>query len=142
MIDCKSIAFELKPLLISSPSAENSDLVCFSSDANIRQCSIATRPGECKLSDHLTKKNEITYTCDNEKYGFKKYVSIYDSGKYATFDFQCNRSLCNGHMTMEEVKKILFKYNVTKTLEGRLRSHSVKLTFSSIICILTLLFLQ
>jgi hypothetical protein len=139
IIDYKSIAAELKPLLLAAPSAENTDLVCFDSNENIRQCSISTIYGECKSSDYLTEKKKIIRSCDNEKYGLKKYVSIYDSGSFSTFDFQCNRSLCNGHMTMEAVKNIMFKYNVTKTMEGRLKNNSLKLKLSKIILMLIII---
>ncbi len=58
IIDYRSIAAELKPLLLAAPSTENTDLVCFDSNENIRQCSIATIYGECKALDYLTEKKK------------------------------------------------------------------------------------
>ncbi len=40
------------------------------------------------------------------------------------FNFQCNRSLCNDQSTLRDVKRIMFKYNITKTLDGRLNHGS------------------
>jgi len=133
-LDYRSIGNEVKPLLLARLSTDNTDLVCFNSEENVRQCSIATIQGICEVSDYITR-GKIIRSCNNENYITQNYVSMYDSGRFATFDFKCNRSLCNGRMTMEAVKKIMYKYNVTKTIEGRL-NNSLRSTLSSTLLML------
>jgi hypothetical protein len=139
-INYRAIHTELMPLLSSLPSTGNVDLQCFNSNENVRQCAIATKRGVCEASHQLIEKKATTRSCDNELKGSEKYVSMYDSGKYAVFSIKCNRSLCNGPMTMQAVKEIMFKYNVTKTMEGRLNS-GLRRTLSSTFRMLIIVYL-
>ncbi len=50
----------------------------------------------------------------------------------------CNRTLCNGNSTLKAVKELMFKYNITKTLDGRLNDDGSTFIISiSLIIIMT-----
>ena len=129
---------ELESLLVSRT---NDDVACFYSKQDIRQCKIPTIQGACSYSQVLLGNKRLTQSCTNTNDSLVNQIQIYDSYRSAKFDYQCNRSLCNGYLTASELKRILFKYNVTKTLDGRLLLNtSARLTYSFfillIICIL------
>jgi hypothetical protein len=66
---------------------------------------------------------------------------MFDLGNYASFSIKCNRSLCNGPVTSQAVKEIVFKYNITKTIEGRL-NNGLCLSLSSIFLIFNMILLS
>lgn len=137
-----SIMNELASLASGPPhSVNHSDLSCFVSDQNVRQCAIATKPGSCVISNVLTKKS-TSYSCDNERDTGDASVSLYQSENYATFTVQCNRPLCNGHMTMQSAKDILFRYNITKTVDGHLDDGSAIVVSIGLVLLTTLLSLM
>ena len=134
-IDSRALKAELSPLLSSNFSTGNPDVACFDSNEKVQQCAIATKPGACNVFQQLTGRKTITRTCDSKQIIQSQYISIYDSGKSASFSLACNRSLCNGPMTIAAVKEVIFKYNITKTIDGRL-NHGLRLSLSYPILIL------
>jgi len=140
-VNYQAIRNELFPLLSSNLPIENFDLPCFDSNENVRQCTIAAKPGVCQATDQLIGKQKTNRSCENELSTNPLSVSIYDSSNFATFTMKCNRSLCNGPLTLQTVKEILFKYNVTKTIEGRLNNHGLYLSLSSTFLMLIVIFL-
>jgi hypothetical protein len=131
----QAIKDELFPLLSSNFSMGNNDIACFDSNEKVHQCAIATKPGACNIDQQLTGRKTITRSCDNQLIFQSQYVSIYDSGTFARFSIACNRSLCNGPMTLQAVKEVMFKHNITQTIDGRL-NHGLRLSLSYPILIL------
>jgi hypothetical protein len=131
-----TIINEVIPLVSGPPlSSNNTDLVCFISQNSVRQCAIANKRGSCVIS-HQIQKNELTHSCQNELITGVSQVTMYQSdNNYATFDIRCNRNFCNGHLTLDAVKQIMFKYNVTKTPDGRLNHGSRSIISIKIILI-------
>ena len=134
LIDPQSIGNELFPLLSSNSSHGNTDLHCFDNNENVRQCSIASKPGVCGVSHQLIGRKTITRSCNNKYLTRSQHVMILDSNKSASFNIECNRFLCNGPMTLQTVKEILFKYNLTQTIEGRL-NNGFRLSFSLLLIV-------
>ena len=139
LIDPQSIGKELYPLLSSNSSNSNVDLLCFDQNENVRQCGIASQPGACEISHQLVGKKSIVRSCNNKLFTQSQSVIVMDSGKLARFSIDCNRSLCNGAVTLQAVKEIFFKYNLTKTIEGRLNNDGFRLSLSSFWIILIVL---
>ncbi|CAF1107786.1 unnamed protein product [Adineta ricciae] len=111
---------ELWPLLASSSPIKNTDLSCFDSDENIRQCGLVTRPGICQGAQRLRRNSRTNRGCNNNLYGNDKSVAAYDFGNFGSFEIRCNRSLCSGPLIFQTVKELLFKYSITKTVGGKL----------------------
>ncbi|CAF0715209.1 unnamed protein product [Adineta steineri] len=131
---------ELSPLLSTNVSIETSDVACFDSNERVRQCGIVTKPGLCQAAQQLTGRQKTNRTCNYESYRGEKSVSIYDFGSFASFSITCNRSLCNGPMTQQAIKEIMFKYNITKTIGGRL-NNGLRLSLSSTFLLSIIVFL-
>ena len=141
IVDYRLLLTELRPLLLSkAPFDDHSDLLCFDTNENIRQCALGTAPGECEVNEYLHDKKKTTRTCEREAAVSKKFVSIYDSGEFAIFTVHGNRSLCNGALTTETVKNILFKYNITVSQNGRLNNRARQLSISSIVILISFSF--
>ncbi|UJR29181.1 hypothetical protein I4U23_010395 [Adineta vaga] len=111
---------ELWPLLVSKTSIDDVDLSCFDSKANIRQCALVKKPGLCQATQQLRGRKRMDRSCNQQLFSNEKTVSMFDFGSFANLELKCNRSLCNGPMTFDTVKEILFKYNITKTIDGQL----------------------
>ncbi|CAF1390606.1 unnamed protein product [Adineta ricciae] len=129
---------ELWPLLASSSPIEDADLSCFDSDENIRQCGLVTRPGICQGAQRLRRNSRTNRGCNNQLYGNDKSVTAYDFGNFGSFEIRCNRSLCNGPLTFQAVKDVMFKYNITKTVDGQL-SQGIRHSLSFIFVILIII---
>jgi hypothetical protein len=136
----EDIRNELLPLLSSGSSIEDTDLSCFDIKENVRQCAIAKKPSSCQATQQLMGTKKTNRSCSHDLYGSKKSVSISDFGQYASFEIKCNRSLCNGPMTLQAVKEVMFKYNITKTIDGRL-NNALRLSLSSTFLILLIIVL-
>lgn len=143
-IDTGSIVSELKPILLSNPpsSTTNTELICYVSNENTGQCSTGNALGECKVIDDLIETKKTSRTCDQDKDSVKKYISIYDSGSFARLTMHGNRSLCNSPKSVEAVKDILFKYNVTISQTGRLRNNARQLSISSLVILISLFYVK
>lgn len=139
IVDYRSILTESKPLLLSN---DVTDLICFDTNENIRQCALGTNPGYCKLDEYLTQQKKTTRTCEGEAAIPTKYVSIYDSGDFSTMTIHGNRSLCNGVLTAQTIKNILFKYNVTINPNGRLKNTAKTLSFSSLLILISVFYVK
>ncbi len=134
-INYQGMKDELFSLLSSNFSMGNTDVTCFDSNENVRECGIGTKPGVCQLNQQLIGRKTLTRSCDNKLLIKYQDINIYDSGNLASFTITCNRSLCNGPMTFQAVKELMFKYNITKTIDGRL-NHGLRLSLSYSIFIL------
>jgi hypothetical protein len=123
-INYVSIVNELRPLVLAAiQPTNNTNLDCFDSNGNVQQCATETNHITCVISDKLIE-NEINRSCTNDIHVKLGYLNISDSGSYAEFNINCNRPLCNGQSTLKAVKDIMFKYDVTRTPEGRLNNGS------------------
>jgi len=108
---------ELRPLILSSPlTSNNSILTCYDSKENVGQCGTTAKHGLCIISHEIVRNR----SCIAEVKADEVPVSIYQYSNYASFDVHCNRSLCNNNSILQNVKDIMFKYNVTTALDGRL----------------------
>jgi hypothetical protein len=112
-----AIMNEVRPLISGPPlTPEKPNLNCYDSN----QCGTSTKPGACVIEDTILKK-EISIRCDNQSIFGDVYISIYHSDRnFATFGVHCNRSVCNSPSTLQSAKELMFKYNITATLDGRL----------------------
>ncbi|UJR12864.1 hypothetical protein I4U23_017038 [Adineta vaga] len=143
---------ELSTLLTESPSSglTNVPLNCYYdtylTSGNIGPCLSHTgRQGRC-LIDYNQWSNVIrSQECeqsDNSTIG----VDVYDSAsKYTTVKLACKKSLCNSNSTIEEVIKILAKYNLTDASGGMGRGaaklYRILKPFANRYCILSIWFL-
>jgi len=122
-IDFPNMINELKPLIIGPPlTTANPNLNCYDAKETIHQCATSMTDGTCILSNDIAK-NKISRSCINNS-PRELFVSMYQMDKDNEFNFQCNRSLCNDQSTLRDVKRIMFKYNITKTPDGRLNHGS------------------
>lgn len=138
-LNISAIVNELIPLLLnSSPTANNAILECYDSNSNISKCGTAEQHGVCFITHSMeTGLDSIKHQCIYTPAIKLTSVSIFQSDYSANFYVGCNRSsLCNDNSTLKAVKKLMFEYNVTATLDGRLvdkefiRSYGLKLMAS------------
>lgn len=47
------------------------------------------------------------------------FGSSSQSNKHATFRVECKQSLCNNNSTLDAIRELMLKYNVTATLDGQ-----------------------
>lgn len=83
----------------------------------------------------------MIYVCGDKETFSTPFVNIYQKEHYLTFDIQCNQSLCNNQTTLQQVKSIMYKYNITVIPDGHLYSQSYKLTSSTVITMTMVLIL-
>ena len=128
----QEIVNELKPLISSdSVSSNTSNLTYYDSIDNIFLCGTLANPALCVV-DLIIKKNSIDRSCTTTMKPIEAYVNMYQSHDgYATFDVGCNRSLCNTQSTLQSVKNVMFKYNVTITLDGHLMENGSVINYRS-----------
>jgi hypothetical protein len=132
---------EVQPL-VSGPSLTPNEpnLNCYDSKQNVYQCGTSTKPGSCVISDEISKK-KISATCDTKLDVGNAYISMFHSDRnHVTFDVHCNRSLCNTYSTLQVAKELMFKYNVTVTLDGRLDGSRLIISTSLMIVMIFILF--
>jgi hypothetical protein len=112
---------EVQSLVVGpSLTSNNFALYCYDSNQNAYPCGTLTKPGSCVISHTITHK-KISTECDTEQTVGNAYVSIYHSdSNFALFNVHCNRSVCNTHSTLQSVKNLMFKHNITVTADGRL----------------------
>ncbi|CAF4979477.1 unnamed protein product, partial [Rotaria sp. Silwood1] len=110
------ISFISSSLLTSN----NSNLTCYDSDENELQCDTLTKPSSCFISNEIFQ-NTTNRSCTNKLILTGTVaVYMYQSHSSAAFTVYCNRTLCNTNLTLQAVKDIMFKYNVTAISDGRL----------------------
>ena len=119
--DSWKLTRELAPILEEARPA-GAGLSCHDND----ECA----GGVC-LIDYDTKANS------QKKRGCEKQdsitrVSVYDSGNYASFEVQCNRTKCNSPETLNQVKAIFASYNLTDA-NGRISSANAIVTSTSLV---------
>lgn len=138
-IDVPNMIKELKPLMIGpSLLSPNTKLLCYDANEVLHECTTVSLIGICGLSNKVSG-NKISRSCSNSMREI--FVSMYRSGNDDMFDFQCDESLCNNQTTLQNIKRIMFEYNVTKTLDGRLDGSRLVISISLIIMTMfTLLF--
>ena len=133
---------ELWPLLSSNSSVQNADLLCFDANENLRQCAIVTKPGGCQATQQIMgRRKQMNRTCDYGLTRNAKSITIVDFGRFSSFEVKCNRSFCNGALTIQAVKEIMFKYNVTISIDGQL-NNGIRRCLSSTFLILIVLLLR
>ncbi|CAF3704509.1 unnamed protein product [Rotaria sp. Silwood1] len=108
-------SFMKSPLLTSN----NSNISCYDSNENERQCGTLAQRGSCVIS-HNIFQDKIDRSCDDKMLSSLVSVNIIQSPSSATFIVYCNQALCNTNSTLQKVKDIMFQYNVTATSDGRL----------------------
>lgn len=127
---------ELWPLLASPSSLDENDVVCFDSNENVRQCAIPNKPGLCQARQHLRGNRKTNRSCDAQpSHTRDKLVSMFELSNMAFFEVKCNRSLCNGPLTFQTVKELMFKYQITNTPHGHL-NHGVRAQAVSFVVLL------
>lgn len=117
-----AIIAELEPLVtISVLTPEDPSLQCYTSNQTIQQCGTSFDRSACVIKDSITEKI-IQLSCESDVLVGTAYISIYQDfdNEYASFDVHCHRSLCNTHFTLETAKNVTYKYNITRTPDGRL----------------------
>ncbi|CAF3426841.1 unnamed protein product, partial [Rotaria sp. Silwood2] len=118
--DFPRIMDELAPLILGPPlSSSNPELNCYDSNQKVHQCATLSKSGSCFVANKI-RNNKISSSCKTDSFGREISINMYQDQNDATFDVRCNRNLCNGHSTLKAVKQILFRHNITQTLDGRL----------------------
>jgi len=135
IFNISNIYFDLKRILYQE-SILSEDLVCFDTNDAVRQCSISDTIGSCQILDDLIKHKIHRRLCQRSTQQSAS-VNIYDSGSFAMMTVKCNRMLCNGPLTIEAVKKVLNRYNITD-IHGRLPGNSSHMSLMYYLFILTL----
>jgi hypothetical protein len=135
-----AIMDEVEPLVTGpSTTPDNPDLKCYDSNQNVQQCGTSTKPGSCVILDTISQK-KIDFQCDTELSVGNAYINIHQSdNNFGTFNVHCNRSLCNTYATLQAAKELMFKYNVTKTLDGRLNGSRLIISTSLMIMMIFIL---
>ncbi|CAF1426846.1 unnamed protein product [Adineta steineri] len=134
-MNISNIYFDLQRIL-NRKSNSSDDLVCFDANDSIRQCSVTGITGSCQIIDDLIKYKLHRRSCQRSTQQSSS-INIYDSGNFAMMTVKCNRMLCNGPLTIEAVKKVLYRYNITD-IYGRLPSNSSYLSVKFYLILLTL----
>jgi hypothetical protein len=118
--DFLRIMDELAPLILGPPlSSSNPELNCYDSNQKVHQCATLTKPGSCIVANKITN-NQISSSCRTDSFEREISINMYQEKDDATFDIRCNRNLCNGRSTLQAVKQILYRHNITQTPDGRL----------------------
>ncbi len=139
-IDIPGMINELQSVMIGPPlTSPNSKLICYDGKESIRQCATSMTEGTCVLSSEISL-NKINRACSDSMREI--LVHMYQTNNDNRFNFQCDRSLCNDQATLRNIKKIMLKYNITKTPDGRLNGSRLIISNNSlmIMMIFTLLF--
>ena len=108
--DSLRLTRELAPIL-QEDRPTGAALTCYDNDS----CA----GGVCQIEYDTTSNAQKTRRCERQ-YNITR-VSIHDSGNYATFTVQCNRTKCNSPETLNQVKAIFARYNLTDA-NGRINS--------------------
>ncbi len=131
-----NIYSDLHRILYRKSTSSSQDLACFDTTDVIRQCAVSGMIGSCQIIDDLVKYKLHRRSCQRSTHESAS-VNIYDSGSFAMMTVKCNRMLCNGPLTVEAVKKILHRYNITD-IHGRLPGTSSHISIKFDLLILTL----
>lgn len=132
-----SIYSALERILYQKPHGSH-DLACFDTNDAVRQCAVSGMIGACQIIDDLIKYKLHRRSCQRSHHESAS-VNIYDSGSFAMMTVKCNRMLCNGPLTVEAVKKVLRRHNIT-TVSGRLPGTSSHMSLKFYFVLLTLFF--
>jgi len=111
-------------------------LACFETNEAVRQCTVSGIIGSCQIIDDLVKYKLHRRSCQRSIQESAS-VNIYDSGSFAMMTVKCNRMLCNGPLTIEAVKKVLNRYNITD-INGRLPGNTSRMSLIRYLFILAL----
>ena len=119
--DSWKLTRELAPILEEARPAGRA-LSCYDND----DCA----GGVCQIEYDTKANSQRRRRCEKE-YNITR-VSIYDSGNYASFEVQCNRTKCNSPETLNQVKAIFASYNLTDA-NGRINSANAIVTSTSLV---------
>ncbi|CAF1304273.1 unnamed protein product [Rotaria sp. Silwood1] len=117
---------DLERILYRNKSFNDHDLLCFDSNEDIRQCTIARMIGSCQIIDDLIKYKTHRRICQRHSQESAS-VNIYDSNSFALMTIKCNRMLCNGPLTIQAVKNVLNHHHITN-IHGRLSANSSRIS--------------
>jgi len=132
---------ELGPFILGpSLTPSNPNLTCYDFNENIQSCGTLNQSGSCVISNNIFE-NKLIYVCGDKDIFSIPFVNIYQSEHYLTFDIQCNQSLCNNQTTLQQVKSIMYKYDINITPDGRLYNHSYKLIPSVVVTMIMIFIL-
>ncbi|CAF1101365.1 unnamed protein product [Adineta ricciae] len=134
--DCARQFIEMKVLEMRQRPYNLS--TCFDTNDAVRQCAVSGMIGACQIIDDLIKYKLHRRSCQRSHHESAS-VNIYDSGTFAMMTVKCNRMLCNGPLTIEAVKKVLHKHNIT-TVSGRLPGASSHMSLKFYFVLLMLFF--
>ena len=107
------VSRELAPLLTEARPA-GSVLRCYDGETCLGD-------GMCQIEYDTKANSQKTRGCNTPYPSVPARVSAYDSGSYAVIDVECDRTSCNSPETMQKVKEILFRHNLTDA-NGRINS--------------------
>lgn len=130
---------ELQSFIVGrSSSTGNPNLNCYDSNQNIQICGTLNQSGSCVISDDVLE-NKFIYVCGDKDVFSTPFVDIRQSQHGLTFDIQCTQMLCNNQTTLEQVKSIVYKYDITITPDGHLYNQSPRLIASILLIILLMI---
>jgi hypothetical protein len=115
----------------------------YNTNGNIGPClSSNGRPGRCLIDynqwSHVIRSQECEQSSNDTI-----AVTVYDSeSQYTALEIACKKNLCNTKLTVEEVIKVLTKYDLTDASGGTGRGGAMKLSASQCFIGLGLLFSQ
>ena len=127
-----NVTQELAPLLEESRQ-NGTKLRCFDGE-------ICEQGGMCQIVYDTKANTQSDRRCHKPDLPIPARVSVYDSGNYATIDIECDRTACNSPETMNKVKAILARHNLTDA-DGRINGSSLSVA-SMIGIVIMLLFSQ
>jgi tetrahydromethanopterin S-methyltransferase subunit F len=125
----KMIEMKEKPYNISSihddfdvllgRSDTSKELICYDGNQTTNLCSAPDKL--CYLEHHQITNVTDTSSCPKEYNYFTASVVVRDQGNGAALLVRCSRDLCNTAETVNAVKQVLFKHQITDK-NGRTRS--------------------
>ncbi|CAF1384689.1 unnamed protein product [Adineta ricciae] len=134
-----NILRELSPYLIApSLSTQIPQLNCYNSMGKEESCVKYPKNSSCSL-EYRIKTNKITQSCRIASYENQVSVTMYKDPDIENFDILCTRNLCNTKSTLNAVKSILHRYNITLTTSNEL-SISLRFQISIFLMITTIIF--
>ncbi|CAF1398154.1 unnamed protein product [Adineta steineri] len=139
-VDFSKILNELAPFMIGPPlTMQNRQLNCYNSKEKAEVCVEYPDQGSCALENTITK-NKLTRSCQPSRHQPEISIRMYQDPSTATFDILCTRNLCNTQSTLNSIKDILFRYNVTQTPDGRLTGSRFQVSAFLILIMISIAF--
>ena len=103
-------------------------LNCYDSNEKGQLCAELPTQGSCVLENQI-KSNKMTRSCRIASGKPEISIRMHQDSTIATFELLCHRDLCNTKGTLNAVKEILFRNNITQTPDGRLTGSTFQISF-------------